>query len=223
MEKSKALKVLIVSTGRAGSGYIAKTLSLSGYPCGHEAIFNNPDEAIVRSQYEDNTNFAESSWLAAPFIGAHWLKDDVKIVHLVRHPLAVARSFYEINFFSWKRADRRFNRIVYENTAINRFTQRRQSSAVKHYFYWNKLIESKLDAAKNPRFLLRLEDLLAEDSSAQAELEAFLELQFDHLGERVNSKAEEKRDQQGRAFSEWRARRQIKKLALSHNTYGYEL
>lgn len=223
MAKSNALKILVVSTGRAGSGYIAKALSLSGYPCGHEAIFNDPAEDIVRFQYENSTNYAESSWLAAPFIRSDWFQDDVKIVHLVRHPLAVARSFYDLNFFSRKQADSPFNRIVYENTEISRSTQHRQRSAIDHYFYWNKLIESNLDAAKNPRFLLRLEDLLIDDSSVRTALEAFLELQLDHLDEQVNSKAEQKKQHLGLWFSERRARRRIKEFALSHNTYGYDL
>ena len=56
-------KVLVVSTGRSGSGYLSKLLTLNGIECGHEISFNPDTHGPIEHPYR-----ADSSWLATPYI-----------------------------------------------------------------------------------------------------------------------------------------------------------
>lgn len=76
------LDAVILSTGRAGSGYIARLLTAAGVPCGHEAVYT--PRAVLPAERP-----VESSWLALPHVEAGF---DGAVFHQVRHPLAVVSS-----------------------------------------------------------------------------------------------------------------------------------
>lgn len=183
------LKYLVVGTGRCGTGYFQEMFELSGIRCGHESIFFSNSEEQNRLKYTQNDIFeAESSWAAAPFIDKTWFDENIKIIHLVRHPLKVIKSFYDINFFSEQRASKLLNKLVYENTAINIDNLDRLRSSVDHYFEWNRLIECKLSQIRNPRILIRLEEL---NNNIQ-KVEDFLQIKLVVGSEIVNEKRSEK-------------------------------
>jgi hypothetical protein len=83
------LDLLITGTGRCGTKFMAEWLTRSGVPCGHEAVFSyrgyTPQPGIV----------ADSSWLAVPYLPLV----TCRIVHIVRNPLDVVRSFIGTRHF----------------------------------------------------------------------------------------------------------------------------
>lgn len=76
-------RLCILSTGRAGSGYIARLLTAAGVPCGHEHYYSTGN--LHRSPHR-----AESSWLALPRVESGHFKG--RVHHQVRHPLRVISS-----------------------------------------------------------------------------------------------------------------------------------
>jgi hypothetical protein len=82
--------LLITGCGRSGTGFMSKIFEAVGVPSGHEVSFNP-------IQHVWPWVGVESSWLAAPFL--EQLLSSVHVVHQVRHPLAVIRSFMSYGFF----------------------------------------------------------------------------------------------------------------------------
>lgn len=210
------LKTLIVGTGRCGTGYLADALNRSGIACGHESIFNHFDEKRVQGNLARSQLVADSAWPAAIFIGRPWLPAEVRIVHLVRHPLDVITSFWEIDFFSEARIGKTLNQVVYRNTTISPDTQDRLMSAVEHYIQWNRLIGQKLAAAANPAIQLRLEDITRE-TAARARLGDFLGLKLAFAEGRIN----EKSDIKARSSQDLRAAILRELQSRDFDTYGY--
>jgi len=80
-----APRFVILSSGRAGSGYIAKVLNFAGCACGHEGFWNANAEGRL------GTLIGDSSWFAlVPGALDGWRG---KVFHQTRHPLAVVSSF----------------------------------------------------------------------------------------------------------------------------------
>ena len=219
--RRSTLDFLIVSTGRAGSKYFARLLATSGMTCGHEAVFNSPRESVVRKNYLSTNNIAESSWMSAPFLSAPWFSSEIKIIHLLRNPLHVARSFHDINFFSAATVGRKYNRIVYENSRISPASQDRLGSSVAHYFFWNDLIRSQLAKVDNQSITVRLEDVVLDDCQARVSLQDFLGFELSEFNRVVNSKAKEKRRHTDVPFDEERAKFLILEFQQDYGDFGY--
>ncbi len=85
--------VVVTGCGRSGTAFAARLLRDLGLRVGHEAVFGPHLQAFDGFGERDG----DVSWLAAPFLRD--LPPDVVIVHQVRDPLAVVRSFSGIRFF----------------------------------------------------------------------------------------------------------------------------
>lgn len=85
-------RFVITGSGRCGTSWISHALSACDVPCGHERVFN----ATGISEWEDGIQ-GESSWMAATMLGQ--IREPIAL--LVRHPLAVVKSWVEIGFFTW--------------------------------------------------------------------------------------------------------------------------
>jgi len=218
----QALKVLVVGTGRCGSGFLANALNESGQTCGHETIFNHWNEAVVYRQYQKNTKIAESAWPASPFIGSPWLDPEIKIVHLMRDPMKVIRSFYDLNFFSIERHHKPLNHLVYLHSAISPLTEDRLISSAQHYYEWNTLITQRLAVAPNPRMTVKFEDIITEGTTARADLEDFLGIELSNTGRIVNAKKQEK-SVSPKPFNADLALQAAEKLAELYGDFGYSL
>jgi len=85
---------VVTGTGRCGTAYAAARLTRLGLACTHEAYFT-PRGPRLRSTTRPRSALGDSSWLAAPYL------DDSgsRVVHLVRRPLDVILSLYNIGFF----------------------------------------------------------------------------------------------------------------------------
>lgn len=216
------LKLLVVGTGRCGTGYLAKCLEQSDVPCGHEAIFNHWSEDRVRERLLRSKLAAESSWAAAPFLAADWLAPSVKVVHLTRSPLMVVKSFHDINFFSKAREQKPLNQIVYRNTSIRPEMQDRLASAVTHYYEWNALIANRLKAAARPFLKVRLEDLVSPGATRNS-LSSFIGMEVALPNEITNRKVAEKEAQDSDSYDAAEALSLMKIASRKFGSFGYSL
>lgn len=85
------MRFAVTGSGRCGTRYMSKLLTAAGVPCGHEEAFGIHGAGLWTLDRQ-----ADSSWMAATMLD----QVDVPVVLLVRHPLAVVRSWVEIGFFS---------------------------------------------------------------------------------------------------------------------------
>lgn len=85
-----------MSTGRAGSQYIARMMELAGIPTQHEQHFraDKYDNGLPRRW--DSTKVGEWSVQAVPFLPAY---RGVFVFHQVRHPLRVIGSYLDFGLF----------------------------------------------------------------------------------------------------------------------------
>jgi LPS sulfotransferase NodH len=91
----KNRQIIIVGTGRSGSGYLSKLLTLNGIMCGHEHSFNPSRHGPIQHPYQ-----ADSSWLAVPYLDNYI--HNTKILHVVRDPIKVLESLTTRGFFKTK-------------------------------------------------------------------------------------------------------------------------
>lgn len=144
------IDLLIVGTGRCGTKFMAEWLTRSGVPCGHEAVFSyrgyTPQPGLV----------ADSSWLAVPYLPLV----ACRIVHIVRNPLHVVRSFLGTRHFGpfhVKHKDRRW----YQYMALHfGYTDEAPvQQAMKYWIRWNEAIEGFAD----PEWRFQVETLRRRD------------------------------------------------------------
>lgn len=83
-------KFAVTGTGRCGTGYTASVLRQTGIRCGHENWWTVVPERVVSALDGD------SSWRACDSIErGEW---SGPVVHIVRNPVNVVRSFTELGF-----------------------------------------------------------------------------------------------------------------------------
>lgn len=175
----KKLEYLVVGTGRCGTAYMAQLLTSMGIPCGHESIFSTNAIMEIKNKLKNPNSInlsecsldqeakwvnpkeiiADSSYLAAPFLKYGFLKN-TKIIHVVRHPVDVIKSFvfsglYFENFVPKKSEIyqdfiKKHVPEVYDN-GFNSLTR-----AAIYYILWNKMIEKNIRFHEN-YFLYNLE------------------------------------------------------------------
>lgn len=83
------LKYVFPCTGHSGSRYVAALLTNAGVPCGHEKTFRL---GVSRHYVDSDIYQAESSAFATPYLQSA-ICDSAKVVHVIRHPLRVLRSW----------------------------------------------------------------------------------------------------------------------------------
>jgi hypothetical protein len=175
----RKLEYLVVGTGRCGTAYMAQLLTSAGIPCGHESVFSANTLIEIKNKLKEPENFklsecsltqekkwvnpkeiiADSSYLAAPYLRCGFLKN-TKIIHVVRHPIDVIKSFvfsglYFENFVPEKSEIyqdfiKKYAPKVYNN-GFNSLTR-----AAIYYIFWNKMIEKNVRFREN-YFLYNLE------------------------------------------------------------------
>jgi len=93
---------IVTGTARSGTGFMSHLLSNNGIECYHEGIFGVKNHTLEEylTGIEESPTVADSSWLVAPFINdIQTIYPHIKIIHVVRNPLKVIRSFLELGFF----------------------------------------------------------------------------------------------------------------------------
>lgn len=181
------MRLLIVGSGRSGTGYCAELLRAARVVCGHENVYTAP--AVLGHEPVDWDGYAaEASWMAVPLLP--WLPSDIRPALLVRHPLAVVQSLLELRFFAPAT-------ITSYHAVINRWTPATFTEATEHdrallhWLSWN------LAAAAHAR-PSRLESLTPlqvvgwlSDLGVPATLDAAAEL-LGTVPRDVNAKREDK-------------------------------
>jgi len=156
-------RFLITGCGRSGTGYTARLLGDLGLACGHEAVFFPPQDG--RWQFAWPVDLpGESSWLGAPFLKA--LPKGTIVLHQVREPVAVIRSFLRIRFFDEPSPYLKFAEARVPELARGDRVER----CMKYWLQWNRLAELGAHFEDLRYLRYRLEDIDA------ALLERLLEL-----------------------------------------------
>lgn len=142
MPSQRPLKYIVLSTGHSGTGYLAYLLTSAGVPCGHESIFTRQGVAAQHA-LEADSSFHSVAYTDSPvFQGA-------KLIHLVRNPLKVIRSWYHAGtsdqndkwarqFCEWPNGVQTPEKLAWR------------------WVNWNKLIEERAPKAQ----VVRVEDRL---------------------------------------------------------------
>ena len=87
-------RYVIVGTGRCGTKFTARFLDNLGIGCSHESFYT-PEGPMLRNKNRYYKAKADASWLAVPFLP----EGEKRVLHQVRHPIAVVSSFYKLGFF----------------------------------------------------------------------------------------------------------------------------
>jgi hypothetical protein len=126
---------VIIGTGRCGTTFTASFLTESGLPFSHERYYT-PDGPMLRNSMRSYKARGDASWLAVPY-----LPDDVvTVVHQVRNPLSVIKSFYNIGFFDPAHYDRHKRYVDFAQRHFA-FSEEPLHSCVRWYLEWNRRCE----------------------------------------------------------------------------------
>jgi len=149
------LDVCVTGTGRCGTGYFSRLLSLVGLACGHEEIFSLGGLERAKVNLWNKPHLvADSSWLAAPFLSSLMLQDAI-IVHLVRHPRLVIESAVRKGAFASPNIRGYSEYSVTHLPDLGEYVEDPASAEAFRYVHWNALIERE---AAGRRILHRVED-----------------------------------------------------------------
>lgn len=99
------LRYIAVGAGHCGTGYVSRLLTSAGVPCGHEHVFSHATNKRATNRIDEEVPLgpspwgftweqiqAESSWPAC-FHLTHPCVAEATIIHVVRNPLLVLRSY----------------------------------------------------------------------------------------------------------------------------------
>jgi len=170
------IKAIITGVGRSGTTYLARLLTSMNMPCGHESIFDYSDERTIKERLLNNQKRvistvstqkrtkwidpqeikADSSYLSAPYL---WWPElsDVKIIHVYRNPILVARSLImDFNYFHKNKPNKNnpFNKLGYEEKIwefIPELSEIKTQQERFCYFYikWNELAKKNYKDKEN--------------------------------------------------------------------------
>jgi len=154
------ISFVVTGCARSATGYTAKAIEQSGVYCSHERVFGNKtvfngQMNVHKSEFD---TWGESSWWAARLVDK--LPEQVAVLHQVRNPIKVIRSFWTLNLraFKWIRHGML---QVFEDSDDDLLFY------IKHWIAWNKLIESRQTTAPGSVYYrYRIEDLCFPNSVA---------------------------------------------------------
>lgn len=169
------LKLIITGTGRCGTTFMAKLITSMGINCGHESVFDYSNDDVIKERIKNKekrvlslisqidqqkwidpkTIEADASYMAAPCLDWPELSE-TKIIHVVRNPLNVIRSFLiDFKYFAHNHPDKSnpFNELEFEEKIwryLPKLSQINNALERVCYFYceWNRMIEKKSTGKK---------------------------------------------------------------------------
>jgi hypothetical protein len=143
-------RFVVISTGRAGSGFVAALLTACGVPCGHEAFFT-PSGLQPRFRWHLR---GDSSWLAVPAL-EEWNGAKPLVVHQVRDPREVVKSLVGIGLFR-RDNDNPFAQFARRHFSVSGDEVR---DAMRWWVAWNRR------CAALAHFSYRLEEIGAQSDA----------------------------------------------------------
>lgn len=186
----KELKYIITGTGRCGTGYFSKLLNDNNIVCGHESIFGpNRSTLNIIDFYKDKINKnnkydADSSWLVAPYIDDIF-NDNMKIINLVRNPIKVIKSMYDIGDISRRNLNSPYVKHILNRLGIKKIDND-LDFLFEFYIKWNNIINN---IQNNDFITIKLEDLLNNDHKI---LDNFIGKKLKYNNNKINTKKGEK-------------------------------
>ena len=147
------IEYLATGVGHCGTGYVAVLFRKNGIPSGHEQVFSTQG---IRPENLGNMRM-ESSWYAAATLD-HELLANAYIIHLVRHPLAVFRSWIHAEPWRVHHPERRGLRIVIRCVPEVVDIENDFERMAARYVGWNKMIEQNAPTRGRSCLRWRIED-----------------------------------------------------------------
>lgn len=123
---------VIVGTGRCGTNTTADVLSNLGVRCTHERAFTVEGPSWIGTNPLTRRT-GDSSWMAVP----HLPQESMTIIHQVRHPYAVIRSFHNIGFFHERAYGNQAAHVAYARKHF-KFSEDPLRSSLRWYIDWNR-------------------------------------------------------------------------------------
>lgn len=134
-------RLLFVGTGRCGTRWLATSLCNMGLPCYHEGIFNSSSQNTYRVDW-----LAEASWLAPAYFPLAFRS--VYIVHITRDPQDYVTSRMRQQSFTPERMKRGIpQHLPWAVSVVPEIARGRDQEfdyCVRHWYYWNRLIENRM-------------------------------------------------------------------------------
>ena len=127
-------RLVITGCGRSGTMYTAHVLRAAGLRVGHEQALGHSNEEPEWGDLE-----VEVSWLAPYFFSQF---HDVRVWHIHRHPVQVARSYRAMGFFA---ADTAHVRRVRDTLGFDVRERFPESPELNFWGLWNGLIEGRAE------------------------------------------------------------------------------
>lgn len=139
-------RILITGTGRSGTFFVHRLFQSLGLKATHEIVYGPG----VHSSWPEDVKL-EASWLAVPRLNR--LPEGTLVLHQVRNPVLVGRSFLGRDFF--KPGDRQtpYMRFVSEHEPSVYQLKDPRIRFMRYYLTWNRAVE------KHAGFRYRVEDL----------------------------------------------------------------
>jgi hypothetical protein len=178
IKAAEVLRFIVLSTGRAGSGFVSATCTELGFPCGHEYFFN-PWTAHLHLDEIKGINpglVGDSAW---PAVG--WLdefSEELPLFHLVRHPMKYVNSLTQPPGY-WAGAGGPY--VQFKKVAISELQQpglSEEESSMIHWLRWNQMIEERVPESRRFQLetdvwkLFRAISEVMGDPKGQEEIEA---------------------------------------------------
>lgn len=204
---------LVTGVGHSGTGWAARVFSDLGHPCGHERWHTTGVYAGMGGP--------DASWMAVPRLPI--LPAGVRVVHLVRDPLAVVRSMLRIGFLGDGK-DGPYVRFVYEHQPDVAAIPDHLGRLIAHVARWDRL-------ATSAGALLRVEDATADRTAETIEYATGtvpdrhrLEVTLATYGTRINRHAPERAHMdRATTWARIAAHPLGSELIERATTYGYEV
>lgn len=164
-QSNKSLRLIVVSTGRAGSVSLAKELTLNGIPCSHEKYFTpfgvcykNSNSIVAHNEGlgDRKCYVAESSYMSLPYLTEPIAKF-AKLIHLVRNPIKVVLSFHnDLRMFHKTSDKKKYEKFIEKHLPIVNEYNNSLEKCIAFVIFWNREIEKSI---KNRDFIrVKIED-----------------------------------------------------------------
>lgn len=151
------MRYVVAGTGRSGTAWASRVLTLWGLRCGHEAVFDHDPvrtAARLAVHLDDPPFYGDASLAVGGYLD---LVNRTPLLHLVRDPLLVVRSFLGDDFFAQLTSP--YTAFMAAHLPELAETEDQLGRAIRYVSGWTERI---MAGTKGPYRLVRLEDLASD-------------------------------------------------------------
>ena len=152
---------VILAAGRSGTQYVARLLAAMGVRIKHENVFlpgkmKGQTRETLAGLYEEAGVDGDVSWFAIPYMDA--IPTDWRIVHLVRNPIRVIRSWVARGLWPLGVKNKTVKLVVDTLGWEEKQLSDPLACSIQYWYGWNSLI-ADFCSRRRSSMLVRLEDL----------------------------------------------------------------